>query len=69
MTEYRKELISPDGKTYVSTSPRETNDLIYGSGYREAGARASESDKPASDKPAPTKVDKATFASGGEVPA
>ncbi len=36
MTEYRKELVSPDGDKYVSTSPTETNDLVYGSGYREA---------------------------------
>lgn len=41
MNGYRKELVSPSGETYVSTSPRETNDLIYNSGYREADASAS----------------------------
>lgn len=33
---YRKELVSPSGTTVVSTSERETNDLIFGLGYREA---------------------------------
>ena len=33
--EYRKELVSPSGRTVLSTSERETNDLVYGLGYRE----------------------------------
>jgi hypothetical protein len=33
MSDYRKLLVSPSGVTVVSTSPAETNDLIYGRGY------------------------------------
>lgn len=44
MSKYRKELVSPDGDRYVSMSPIETNDLIYGSGYREVRASAEDSD-------------------------
>jgi len=35
VTEYSKDLVSPTGKKYTATSPREANDLIFGSGYRE----------------------------------
>lgn len=33
--EYRKVLIAPDGREVTARSPREANDLMYGSGYRE----------------------------------
>lgn len=33
--QYRKELVSPQGDTFISTSPVETNNLMYGHGYRE----------------------------------
>lgn len=48
--EYRKELISPSGRTVVSTSERETNDLRFGKGYREVDTA----------KPSPASVDKPT---------
>ena len=60
---YAKELLTPSGDVYVSTSPRETNDLIYGSGYREVGQ----------SNPAPGEPDTADpyagdeYAYGGEV--
>ena len=56
-------LVSPDGEEYVSTSARETNDLIYGSGYREAEepAGSTENDKPEAASPA------SSYAYGGEV--
>lgn len=63
MSAYRKELLSPDGEKYVSTSAIETNDLIYGSGYREVDESANDT--------APTTVreDKpsASYSYGGEV--
>lgn len=66
MTEYRKELVSPSGDTYVSSSPRETNDLIYNSGYREADSSASPQKAPA--KPVSAEKGVASpLASGGEV--
>ena len=40
MTEYSKKLISPDGREVVAHTPREANDLMYGSGYREADTKA-----------------------------
>jgi hypothetical protein len=52
--EYRKELVSRSGRIYVSTSERETNDLMYGQGYREADAQASSGAEPA--KPAPAEA-------------
>ena len=64
MNDYRKVLVSPDGDEYVSTSARETNDLIYGSGYREAEENADNtaaSDK--SDEVPPADP----YAYGGEV--
>lgn len=75
MTEYREELVSPEGRTVTSTSAVETNNLIYGGGYRRA---ADVKDEPAKDEPVksePTKADapkpeaapKSPFASGGPV--
>lgn len=49
--EYRKELVSKDGRVVVATSPREYNDLVFGGGYTEKAA-----DKPkmqASPRPRP----------------
>lgn len=47
---YSKELVSPDGRTVVASSPREANDLMYGGGYREK-----EADKPKNQSPAPAR--------------
>lgn len=65
MNQYRKELVSPTGERYVSTSPRETNDLIYVSGYREVDESTSAAPKLATtpEKTASTSL----FAHGGEV--
>jgi hypothetical protein len=65
MSQYRKELLSPSGDRYVSTSARETNDLIYGSGYRDADESTAKPDKADvdTDKGAPANP----FAFGGEV--
>jgi hypothetical protein len=38
VTEFRKELVSKDGRVVVATSPREFNDLVYGGGYVEKQA-------------------------------
>lgn len=64
VNEYRKELVSPNGDKYVSTSPRETNDLVYSSGYREVDESASEPAKPAKANKEPSAN---PFAFGGEV--
>lgn len=48
-TVYRKELLSPSGKTVVSTSERETNDLVYGQGYRVV--KPEDAPTPAANKP------------------
>lgn len=45
--EFRKELVSKDGRTVVATSPREYNDLVYGAGYTEKGADSGAKAKPA----------------------
>lgn len=65
MNEYRKELVSPGGETYVSTSPVETNDLIYGSGYREADEAASDADT--ASEPTEQGADANFFGSDDEV--
>lgn len=44
MSEYSKELVSPDGEKYVAKSAREANDLIYGSGYTEVAEAGEEGD-------------------------
>lgn len=49
--EYRVELIAPDGRTFVSRSAMDTNDLIYGQGYRLA--EQSTQDKESAGKSAP----------------
>lgn len=36
MSEYSVTLISPSGQKFVSRSPNDTNDLVYGQGYRRA---------------------------------
>lgn len=52
--EYRKELVSPTGNTVVSTSERETNDLVFGLGYREPDAKPATADiKPSTPEPKP----------------
>lgn len=53
---FPKELTSPDGRTFVATSAREYNDLVYGSGYTE---------KVKANKPAET-AGKVKFAKGDE---
>lgn len=53
--EYSKILVSPDGKEFEARSPREAIDLIFGSGYKEKGAKEakSNSDTAAKAKAAP----------------
>jgi hypothetical protein len=50
VTDFRKELVSPDGTKYVSTSPREANDLVFGSGYREVNESADVNEVDESDE-------------------
>ena len=41
MTEFKPvALVSPDGRDYTATTPAELNDLVYGHGYKEKGAKA-----------------------------
>jgi hypothetical protein len=65
VSEYRKELLSPGGDKYVSTSARETNDLIYGSGYREVDESTSDTSEASAngDEESPA----SPYAYGGEV--
>lgn len=64
---YRKELLSPTGETYVSTSAVETNDLIYGSGYREADEPATGADEATTEREQEKGTPANPFAYGGEV--
>lgn len=57
MTEYREELISPEGRSVTSTSPVETNNLIYGSGYRKAEDVKDQPDTKPEAKSEPAKTD------------
>jgi hypothetical protein len=70
VNEYREELISPDGRVVTSTSPVETNNLLYGGGYRRAADVEGEPGKPEPAKADAPKADvapKSPFASGGPV--
>lgn len=67
MNGYRKELLSPGGEPYVATSPVEANNLIYGSGYREAAEPSN--DEPSSDEPKPVDGNADPTPVGDEVPA
>jgi hypothetical protein len=40
-SEYSVELVSPSGRKVISTSPRETVDLVYGHGYKDASGKDS----------------------------
>lgn len=62
MSEYSKELISPDGETYVAKSAREANDLIYGSGYTEVDGSA---ETPASVETPETSTSSSPYGYGG----
>lgn len=64
MSKYRKELVSPTGERYVSTSPVETNDLVYGSGYREVDESASDATETTT---ASNEASAPPFALGGKV--
>lgn len=64
MNTYRKELLTPDGERYVATSPVEANNLIYGSGYREA--ESSDTENPAPTPAANTPKSASPLPAGGE---
>lgn len=52
MTDFRKELVAPDGRPYVATSAREYNDLVFGGGYVD---KAPEKAKPEPSRSKPPK--------------
>jgi hypothetical protein len=65
VSEYRKELVSPSGEKYVSTSAVETNDLIYGSGYREVDEAAGDSTNDTAGEPSEQGTDANFYGNDG----
>jgi hypothetical protein len=51
---YRVELESPDGETYISHSAVDTNNLVYGQGYRIKENKPATDAPPVPARPAPT---------------
>ena len=48
--EYSVELTSPDGRTVVSRSPVDTNNLVYGRGYKLKETKSKSGDKATTKK-------------------
>jgi len=66
VNKFSKTLISPTGDTYIATSAVEVNDLVYGSGYREADEATSDAEQIA-DATSAEKAAGTDDAYGGEV--